>query len=99
MKRKGFLLFELMFFISVISFFVMAFFMFEMHGLTTTKKIKQQQVLLKSLKEDYYFAMTAEMLDVMASPKYFTESISSSNYKIRVVSDNVFTDLFVIRKK
>ena len=43
MKRKGFLLFELMFFISAISFFIMAFYVFEMHGLTTTKKIKQQQ--------------------------------------------------------
>ncbi|MEI7941845.1 MAG: hypothetical protein WCH76_01590 [Candidatus Riflemargulisbacteria bacterium] len=98
-KRKGFLLFELMLFISAISLFIMAFYVFEVHGVTTAKKIKQQQAILQSLKDDYYFAMTAEMFDVMALPKYFTESMDESHYKIRVVSDNILTDLFVIRKK
>jgi stress-induced morphogen len=88
-----------MVFISAMSFFIMAFYVFETHGVKTAKKIKQQQAVLQSLKEDYYFAMTAEIFDVMALPKYFTESMDSTHYKIKVVSDNMLTGLFVIRKK
>jgi len=98
-NKKGFLLFELMVFISVISFFIMSFFIFEVNFLKTSKNIKQQQEQIKLLKNDYYLAMTAKVDELIILPKYFVETIDSNNYKIKVISDNVFADLFVIRKK
>ncbi len=98
-KRKGFLLFELMVFFSVISFFVMSFYLFEVKTLNTSHKIKDKQTRLAILKNDYYLAMTATVAELKLLSKYAIEDMNETHYKIRVVSDDVFSDLSVIRKK
>jgi hypothetical protein len=98
-KRTGFLLVELLFFISAISFFLISFFYFQFHGLKVTGKIEQQTNRLAEIKDDYYFAMTATLPQVMLNNKYIAEEMDEEYYKIIVISDNIFENLFVIRKK
>jgi len=98
-RRKGFLLFELMVFIIVVSSFGGSFYLFETKILKTTDRIVKEQKKIDLLKQDYYLAMTVGMFDVMASPRLVTEVMDETHYKVKVVSDNVFSSLFVIRKK
>ncbi len=93
------MLVELMVFISAISFFLLSFYFFETHSARITKKIKLQQNRLAEIKDSYYFAMTTEVAELMTLPAYSVEELDESHYKVFVVSDDVFSDLFVIRKK
>lgn len=98
-RRKAFLLFELMVFISVISFFIMSFYVFETYSLKTAKSMQNMQEKISLIKNEYYYAMTSPVSDLLDMSQYSVQEIDENYYKFRVVSDDVFSNLFVIRKK
>lgn len=85
--------------ISAISLFIMSFYFFEVHVLKFTKHMKNQQNKVNFIKQDYYFAMTSPASELLSLPKYSVEEMGENYYKIKIISDDIFSDLFVIRKK
>jgi hypothetical protein len=98
-KKKAFLLVELLFFISAISIFATIFLGFETYILKTNKKLQDKKIEIIKVKDFYYQAMTEDLV-TLESSAYFTVSDIDENYKkIEVNSDTIFNNLFIVRKK
>jgi len=85
--------------LSALSIFVLSFFMFEKYVNIASAKIASQQEKLESVKDKYYLAMSEQSVDIIDNSDFIVEEYTTTTYKIKLVSNNILPDLFVIRQK